>query len=92
MLQKNTEAKNVIGLNILVQSSVLSCVVIRSFLDIAIITYGSNRRAKKEVCVALLLFLRYPCELAFSWSLEGKMTPLRSWLLTCYVVKNVGRA
>lgn len=37
MLQKNTEAKNVIGLNILVQSQDLSDVVIRSFLDIAII-------------------------------------------------------
>lgn len=35
--------------NILAQSAVLSGVVIRSFLDIAIITYGSNRKAKKEV-------------------------------------------
>lgn len=49
MLQKNTEAKNVIGLNILAHSAVLSGVVIRSFLDIAIITYGSNRKAQKEV-------------------------------------------
>lgn len=49
MLQKNTEAKNVIGRNILAQSAVLSGVVIRSFLDIAIITYGSNRRQRRRL-------------------------------------------